>query len=247
MLQLSEHFLSIQGEGLLTGYPSIFFRFGGCNLQCRGFGVEYSISGESRVGCDSFYAVDREFANEWRDIESEDTLSSIIEEYPQNIRDIVITGGEPLIYSKNPLFLKFLNYLQERRYRITIETNGTIPVENIEQFKDILFAVSLKLSNSGEDFNSRFNLNAIHSFTANSEHLFFKFTIDEKYMRIDRGNEIKKISKLFPNIPIYCMPIASTREEIESICEKVALFCIENNFIYSDRVQIRLWNNKRGI
>ena len=67
MLSLVEHFYSIQGEGRYTGVPSLFFRFGGCNMRCEGFGcVQVSDSGKEVLGCDTVYAVNREhFASKW--------------------------------------------------------------------------------------------------------------------------------------------------------------------------------------
>ena len=32
---VKEIFLSIQGEGAYTGYPTLFVRFQGCNLRCK--------------------------------------------------------------------------------------------------------------------------------------------------------------------------------------------------------------------
>ncbi|MDE6786634.1 MAG: 7-carboxy-7-deazaguanine synthase QueE, partial [Muribaculaceae bacterium] len=34
MRKINEIFYSLQGEGHHTGYPSVFIRFSGCNLQC---------------------------------------------------------------------------------------------------------------------------------------------------------------------------------------------------------------------
>lgn len=34
-LNVSEKFLSIQGEGRTTGIPAIFLRLSGCNLLCK--------------------------------------------------------------------------------------------------------------------------------------------------------------------------------------------------------------------
>jgi ribosome-binding ATPase YchF (GTP1/OBG family) len=43
MLEVSEIFgPTIQGEGQKIGTPSVFVRFGKCNFDCSGFGVEYT-------------------------------------------------------------------------------------------------------------------------------------------------------------------------------------------------------------
>ena len=41
-LFISETFTSIQGEGLLTGVPSVFIRTSGCNLRCRWCDTPYT-------------------------------------------------------------------------------------------------------------------------------------------------------------------------------------------------------------
>ena len=35
MLRLVEIFSSFQGEGIYVGQPTVFVRFGGCDLRCR--------------------------------------------------------------------------------------------------------------------------------------------------------------------------------------------------------------------
>ena len=39
---ISELFYSVQGEGLLTGVPSVFIRTSGCNLRCRWCDTPYA-------------------------------------------------------------------------------------------------------------------------------------------------------------------------------------------------------------
>ena len=68
MLQINEIFgVTIQGEGKRIGNPSIFIRFGKCNMTCDGFGVEYETpSGIKKCSCDSFYAADIAFKDSWQ-------------------------------------------------------------------------------------------------------------------------------------------------------------------------------------
>ncbi len=43
MLQLSEIFYSIQGEGTHSGTPAVFVRLAGCNLACTFCDTDYSL------------------------------------------------------------------------------------------------------------------------------------------------------------------------------------------------------------
>jgi len=242
-ISLVEHFYSIQGEGMLSGVPSIFLRFGGCNLRCEGFKTKYTLNGIEKFGCDSYYAVDKGFSKNWKDI---DNIENILSIYNSRIKDIVITGGEPLIYANNPLFLKMLRILKNRGFRITIETNGTIFLEDRYEFKDIIYSIALKLSNSQENFNKRFNIDSIHSILDKGKNSFFKFTLSKNYITKGASFEILKMVRFFPKVPIYCMPIGSDIDELEANAEAVIQLCLEQGFIYSDRLQIRVWNNKKG-
>ena len=148
MLSLVEHFYSIQGEGKYTGRLSLFFRFGGCNMKCEGFACEASLpNGEKILGCDTIYAVNREgFSKNWQTIESLENLIDILESYklPRAV-DIVLTGGEPLLYANDKVFIAFLEFLHKRGHTICFETNGSLDVdfETHPIFKECEFALSV--------------------------------------------------------------------------------------------------------
>ncbi len=97
-----EIFHSVQGEGYHTGTPSIFIRFGGCNLSC--------------TWCDTDFSV-------WDRM----TISEIINEVEKHsTKRIIYTGGEPAMQKLRPLS----DELHSKGYNIAIETNGTIELEN---------------------------------------------------------------------------------------------------------------------
>jgi organic radical activating enzyme len=93
-----EIFYSIQGEGYHSGIPSIFIRFGGCNLRCP--------------WCDTNFDI-------WEDM----SLGEIVNKLSKFDCDrIIFTGGEPALQDLETLS----NCLKPLGYFLSIETNGTI-------------------------------------------------------------------------------------------------------------------------
>ena len=252
MLYLVEHFYSIQGEGKYTGTPSLFLRFGGCNMKCEGFGcLESSSSGVEVLGCDTVYAVNKEhFSHEWIPINNTWELSSILDQYelPESV-DIVLTGGEPLIYANDEIFIDFLNELNEMGHRITFETNGSIGVDFVKYpvYKECIFALSVKLSNSNEPLRKRVNGDIIYSLASNSKEAFFKFSIDEDSIDLGLEEEINEIIIHSPKTQVYCMPLGGSKEEIEKNTEPLIEFCKAKGYNFSDRLHIRIWDKNKGV
>lgn len=98
MKKINEIFYSLQGEGHHTGYPSIFIRFSGCNLQCP--------------FCDT--------AHENGIFMSDDDILRAVQLYSADW--IVLTGGEPSLYIDDD-FIRLLKRVTGKK--IAIETNGT--------------------------------------------------------------------------------------------------------------------------
>jgi len=119
---ISEIFYSLQGEGFLTGVPSMFIRIAGCPLRCK--------------WCDTKYG--------WDQVSGEDySVEKIIETVQQTkCRYVVITGGEPMI---NPDLPELVQKLKKNRKHITIETAGIVFVPDMPCD---LMSISPKLSNS---------------------------------------------------------------------------------------------------
>lgn len=96
-------FYTIQGEGPFCGYPAVFIRLAGCNLQCPWCDTEYT---ESASLMPIEHIVEEAFA-----------ASGF------HCRFIVITGGEPFRQPIGPL----LEHLVDSGFFVQVETNGTLP------------------------------------------------------------------------------------------------------------------------
>ncbi|MDR2100840.1 MAG: 7-carboxy-7-deazaguanine synthase QueE [Campylobacteraceae bacterium] len=252
-MHLVESFLSIQGEGKYAGHPSLFVRFGGCNLTCKDFGCEFisPLDGSKLVGCDSLYAVSGHFKNEWERFENAHELFAQVISHVKNIDylpHLVITGGEPLIHYKNSVFYGFLELALSYGFDVFFETNASVEIDfdRFDLYKKIGFCMSVKLSNSGEPYEKRVNKKAIQNIAAHSKEAFFKFVLDKQTLKTNVKKEIEDII-LGCNIPIFCMPLGKKRAEISKNASAVALFCVKNGYNYSDRIHINLWGDRKGV
>ena len=248
-LYLVESFYSIQGEGRFAGTPSVFLRFGGCNLNCAGFGVEQisPLDGSTLLGCDSIRATfTKHYKHLWKKIASYEDIVLEVQKHLKNSckPDIVITGGEPLLHHDNPIMIEFLSIMIKKGYKITFETNATIMIdfEKYPIYHDITFAMSVKLKNSGESYQNRIYHDRIKNLALNSKDSFFKFVIDKQ---TKDNSEIKDIVGDL-KLPIYCMPKGATSRELSYHDRYVADFCINFCYNYCDRMHIRLWDNMEG-
>ena len=99
MLPLMEEFYTIQGEGSHTGTAAYFIRVGGCDVGCHWCDVKES----------------------WNATLHPPTLAdTIVENAKKNAETVVITGGEPLMWSMDYL----TNQLQKNNIKTHIETSG---------------------------------------------------------------------------------------------------------------------------
>jgi len=249
---LTEQFFSIQGEGKYAGVPSYFLRTGGCNLSCPGFGASYEVNGEVRYGCDTYFAVDSAYARQWVKVDDSTALIGQLQQAFASIGydpDVVITGGEPLMYYSDTIFYEVVSWLVERGIQITFETNGTIEIdfEKYPAYKACIFSLSLKLANSGEPEVKRIVPQALKNLQAYSKETFLKFTIDKKLVETTAIDEINSIREILPELEVFCMPVGESRDTIWRNDRAVFEFCMKHNFRYSDRLHIRVFDMTQGV
>lgn len=121
-LDVHSVFYTLQGEGPYTGYPAVFIRLAGCNLQCPGCDTEYTTGRETLTVQQIVARIERTYS------------------HTRNLRPlIVITGGEP--FRQN---LAVLCCMLTRWYRVQIETNGTLGIDNPDAFQNVDIVCSPK-------------------------------------------------------------------------------------------------------
>ena len=99
MLPLMEEFYTIQGEGYHTGKAAYFIRIGGCDVGCHWCDVKESWNAK---------------------IHPPTHADMIVKNAKKMSSTVVITGGEPLMWSMNYLTKK----LKEQGIKTHIETSG---------------------------------------------------------------------------------------------------------------------------
>jgi len=121
-----------EGEGIFVGRPQIFVRYQGCAIGC--------------LNCDS--------KDTWEFGESyEKSIEEILEKISKEsldgkIKNISITGGDPLHPQHVPHVLELVKRLKEKKYYINIEAAGTRVVSEIFDLVDFI-SFDLKTPSSG--------------------------------------------------------------------------------------------------
>ena len=230
-MKIAEIFFSIQGEGELTGVPSVFVRTSGCNLRCR--------------WCDTKYA-------SWKPEGENVTINDLLDKvcgYPA--RHVVISGGEPMIAKG---IKEFTHLLKESGKHITIETAGTVSPNGIQCD---LASLSPKLSDStpkeGEinkewiDRHESKRLDyGILSEWVNSYNFQLKFVVSKEEEIKEIQNVIRRIEgKILPQ-KVLLMPEGIDPDTLRSRYDLLIDLCKENGYRLCHRLHIDLFGNTPG-
>jgi len=228
---ISEIFYSIQGEGALTGVPSVFVRTSGCNLRCK--------------WCDTPYA---SWKPEGEQLSPEAVVEQVLR-FPA--KHCVITGGEPMIA---PGMEELVSLLRAEGLHITIETAATIPPNGIVcDFASL----SPKLNNSTPDpdtISSAWVLR--HEQTRRQPEILaqwishcdyqLKFVVSEESDLLEIENLLSSLPVSIPAWKVQLMPEGRSAAEVDAHSRLLVGVCKEKGYRFCDRLHLRLFGNTRG-
>lgn len=227
---VSEIFYSIQGEGVLTGVPSVFVRTSGCNLRCN--------------WCDTPYA-------SWNPEGEQRTVAQIIAEISNHpARHVVLTGGEPMIAKDLP---QLAAEIKQVGHHITIETAATVAPGRIACD---LASLSPKLLNSAPDARLSATWRKKHEATRWQPDVVrawiddypyqFKFVVAQPGDIEELEGMLTSLKREIPRDRVLLMPEGTSLEAIRSRAGWLGEVCKARGYRYAHRLHIELYGNKRG-
>ncbi|HWA09936.1 MAG TPA: 7-carboxy-7-deazaguanine synthase QueE [Opitutaceae bacterium] len=228
---IAEIFQSIQGEGELTGVPSVFVRTSGCNLRC--------------AWCDTPYA-------SWEPEGQPRTVAAIVAEVQAHpfTRHVVLTGGEPMIAKEIHVLAAELRRLG---YHLTIETAATIAPGGIACD---LASLSPKLLNSAPDGKEHAAWRKRHEATRWQPDVVrawldqgawqFKFVVAQPGDVDELEGMLASVGREIPRHKVLLMPEATTLDQMRRRADWLAELCKARGYRYAHRLHIELYGNRRG-
>jgi len=238
VMNVSEIFSSIQGEGPNIGRFSTFIRLYGCNLSCS--------------WCDSKHAIN---GKEFKVMSIEEIASEV---YSQGLHSVVITGGEPTIYP-NLIDLLIELVKNENIENIEIETNGynicglaeQIVEHNLWPFVSFDFNISPK-EQTEQYYHNENNILELLSDPELQDvgHFNLKFVIEEKNIGANMDNVLSFLDEIMIDhvSNIYLMAEGFTQEDTVKNTKKLIQYVQEKeltDFLIAPRLHTLLWGNER--
>lgn len=215
-----EKFVSINGEGTKAGQLAVFVRFAGCNLNC--------------TYCDTMWA-------NKADVSYENMTEFEIYDYIKTtgIKNVTLTGGEPLLREGIEKLLKILS--SDKNLYVEIETNGSVDIAPYRDISDnITFTVDYKLAGSGMEEKMY-----LHNFMNIGIKDTVKFVVSDM-ADLNKANQIINDYTLTDKCRVYISPVFGKIQP-----EQIVNFMIENK-LNDVNMQLQMhkiiWDpDKRGV
>lgn len=228
-MKIAEVFASIQGEGILSGVPSLFVRTSGCNLRC--------------VWCDTPYTSWKPEGEEW----SPARIREWVESQPM-YHHVVVTGGEPMI---QPEIGELTRLLRESGNHITIETAGTV----VAEVECDLMSLSPKLKNSTPWEREEGRWAATHERLRIQPEilrsLMTRFEYQLKFVVAEQA-DVEEVERLCTELDadrlrVLLMPEGVNAETLRGRAPWLIEECKRRGFRYCPRLHIEVYGDRRGV
>jgi 7-carboxy-7-deazaguanine synthase len=227
-VKVAELYLSIQGEGLLTGTESVFVRASGCNLRCW--------------FCDTPFA---SWMPEGEDL-SVDEILDRIDDFACS--HVVLTGGEPMLHAE---LVPLAEGLAERGLHITIETAGTlylpVPCD--------LMSISPKLANSTPSARRHPRWSRRHEKSRHMPDVVRRLADEHEYQLkfvVDAPADCRAIESYLAQLPeldrsrVLLMPQGTDADDLAAKAEWLKPYCRSAGLRFCPRRQIEWFGLVRG-
>lgn len=239
-----EIFLSLQGEGLSSGVPSVFVRCSRCNLYCVWCDTDYTWNWQGT----RFSHVNDRLPTYSKFSKREQSLTLPVRAAADAIRrfdchNVVITGGEPLLQLAGLAALTRLLRSANTEYRFELETNGTLVPNELLDEHVTQYNVSPKLRSSGVSELHRTRAEALEFFAA-SDKAWFKFVATE-------AADVDEVALFIVTYGIrkervMIMPEGTDSESLRARARDLVAPCLRAGLRLTDRQHVHLFGQRRG-
>ncbi|MDR0544011.1 MAG: 7-carboxy-7-deazaguanine synthase QueE [Odoribacteraceae bacterium] len=230
---------TLQGEGKLSGVPSLFVRLAGCNLRCAWEGG----------GCDTAYAASRPvgaYSLPAREV------ARIVARNREQTRHVVVTGGEPLLQAAG---VKALCEELARHFpfHVTVESNATRYEEGVADAADLM-SLSPKLASSAPVGDAahhaeRWRPGVIQRYISRARERGKDFQLKFVYATEEDVPEIRRLLDAldgWQNEDVLLMPLGNTPATLQRNALLAAGHAIRNGWRYCDRLHVALFGGREG-
>lgn len=175
----------IQGEGPVSGFQTIFVRFGGCDFRCS--------------WCDSLHAVLPENKHNWARMDAHQIVDKVNELSGGDATMVTFSGGNPALMPCGEL----IDMLQDHGHSICVETQGSRAPDWFSKVDHLV--LSPKPPSSGMVLDHH-TLGRCIGLVPASNDVALKVVVGDE----DDFQFALSVHNLFPDIPFFVQPLNDT-------------------------------------
>jgi len=251
---VAEIFRSLQGEGFLTGMPSVFVRASGCNLRCWYCDTPYTSwepEGEDLSLDEILRRVDELVGSRTAGGNGRaagGTRHAASGQQPAACQHAVLTGGEPMLFAE---LVPLAAALKERGFHITIETAGTLYLP----LACDLMSISPKLAGSTPPVERDARWHERHERNRHVPEVIRRLVRDYEYQIkfvVDSQRDCQEAELWLTEFPqidrsrVLMMPQGTDLQTLQEKAQWLEPHCREYGFHYCPRKHIEWFGNVRG-